>query len=68
MLELGLPIASGTIPDIIANGSVGVAALIPAPTAGLHEYTVVINPGDLIPEQDDTNNSFSVAATVPVAN
>jgi hypothetical protein len=68
VLENGLPIASGTIPDIVANGSVGVAALIPAPAAGLHEYTVVINPGDLIPEQDDTNNSFSVAVAVPVAN
>lgn len=68
VLELGLPIASGTIPAIPANGSVGVAALIPAPTAGLHEYTVVINPGDLIPEQDDTNDSLSVSATVPVPN
>jgi hypothetical protein len=68
VLEYGLPVASGTIPNILANGSVGVAALIPPPTAGLHEYTVVINPGDVIPEQDFTNNTFSVAATVPVPN
>lgn len=68
VLEFGLPIASGTIPDILANGSVGVAALIPATTAGLHEYTVVINPGDVIPEQDVTNDSFSVAVAIPVAN
>ncbi len=68
VLENGLPIASGAIPSILANGSVGVAALIPAPAAGLHEYTVVINPGELIPEQDDTNNSFSVSAAVPVPN
>jgi len=68
VLEYGVAVASGTIPDILANGSVGVAALIPAPTAGLHEYTVVINPGELIPEQDFTNNMLSVSATVPVPN
>ncbi len=68
VLEYGLPIASGTIPSIAANNSVGVATLIPAPTAGLHEYTVVINPGELIPEQNFTNNSLSVAIAVPVPN
>jgi hypothetical protein len=68
VLEYGVAIASGTIPSIPAASSAGVAALLPAPTAGLHEYTVVINPGDLIPEQDDTNDSFSVSITVPVPN
>jgi hypothetical protein len=68
VLEFGLAVASGTIPNIPANTSVGVAALIPPPVAGLHEYTVVINPGKLIPEQDYDQNKFSVAATIAVAN
>ena len=61
-------LASGTVTSIAANASVGVDAVIPAATAGLHEYTVVINPGDVILEQDYTNDSMSVDVTIPVAN
>jgi hypothetical protein len=68
VLEGSVVLASGTIPTIAANASVGVTAQIPLATAGLHEYTVVINPGNVILEQDYLDNTMSIAVAIPVAN
>jgi hypothetical protein len=68
ILEGVTVLASGTIPSIPFNTSVGVAAQLPLATSGLHDYTVVINPGNVILEQDYLDDTMSIEVTIPVAN
>ncbi|MBA3698353.1 MAG: hypothetical protein H0W78_05840 [Planctomycetes bacterium] len=59
-------LTSGTT-DLIAFGSSVHEFVIASPTAGTHTYEVVVDPGNLVVEQDETNNT-SGTLTVLVAD
>lgn len=53
--------------DIPAFGSVPITVPLGVLSAGSHTYEVVVDPGNVIPEQDETNNT-SATLTVVVAD
>lgn len=60
---LVITLASGTT-DFIAFGSSAQEFVIASPTAGTHTYQVVVDPANVIAEEDETNNSSSVLTTL----
>lgn len=66
----GVVIFTGTLPALTPNSQTFVPVILPPDSAGTYIYTVTIdpgspaNPGGLLPETDETNNSQNTTVTV----